>query len=307
MGPLRQGLWRVWNSLKPAKPVPADQVINQPEQRLLSVVIGSYNRNVLLQKTIASVRENCRDLDYEIIVIDGGSTDGALPWLMDQKDIITIVQHNRGEFQGKPIERRSWGYFMNLGFKITQGKYVLMVSDDCLLLPDSITHGIDHAEMLFQQGKRIGGVAFYFRNWPKETEYYVQKTLGGKLMVNHGLFLRSALEAVGWVDENRYKFYKADGDLCLKLWSSGYQIVDCQNAFVEHFYDEDEPVRQTNNEVLNQDRLAYNDRWKWIYNYPKVPKAAAQILGAPGRVNSSFQDPDKSAEKHWEFHLKHSS
>lgn len=37
----------------------------------------------------------------------------ALSWLLKQKDVITIVQHNRGEFMGKKIEQLSLGYFMN--------------------------------------------------------------------------------------------------------------------------------------------------------------------------------------------------
>jgi glycosyltransferase involved in cell wall biosynthesis len=299
MGPLLPGLWRVWSSLKEAIYNRKQPIKVQPRQRQLSVVLGSYNRCNLLQKTIESVRESCRDIDHEIIVVDGGSTDGALDWLLKQKDIITIVQHNRGKFDGRPIERRSWGYFMNLGFKITQGKYVLMVSDDCLLLPGSVARGIACFEEILKQGKRVGALAFYFRNWPHETDYYVQKTLGGKLMVNHGLYLRDALKSVGWVDETRYRFYKADGDLCLRMWAAGYQVVACPDAFVEHFFDENEPTRLNNNEALDLDRVAYTERWKWIYHYPGLPKDIRDSLGTPGRVYISYKDEKKTALKYW--------
>lgn len=265
---------------------------DQP-QRELSVVIGSYNRKTFLQKTIESVRQTCQSLDYEIIVVDGGSTDGALTWLVNQKDIVTIVQHNRGEFQGKPIKRRSWGYFMNLGFKAAQGKYILMLSDDCLLLPETIERGIARFNDLTTQQRKIGAVAFYFRNWPEEKEYYVQKTLGGKLFVNHGLYLRSAMAAVDWADEQRYMFYKADGDLCLKMWQAGYEVVDAPGAYVEHYYDAEEAVRQTNNAVLDCDRKAYADRWRGIFYHPHKPNAS-------GRIFAEYSDPAQTAERNWE-------
>lgn len=256
---------------------------------LFSVVIGSYNRGRLLQHAIESVRENATFARHEIIVIDGGSTDGSLNWLLEQKDIITIVQHNRGEFRGKPIERRSWGYFMNLGFKAAQGKYVFMLSDDCILLPGAIERGVAVFEERLARRKKVGGVAFYFRNWPGEHEYYVQRTLGGKLMVNHGLFLREALESVGWVDEDHYLFYKADGDLCLRLWQAGYEIIDAPGAFVEHYFDANEAVRLQNNATLEQDKRTYAARWKRLALLSK----ANQNMG---KISVSFDDPKRTAE-----------
>ena len=158
----------------------------------ISVVIGSYNRKNLLKLCIEAVRTELDGFDYEIIVVDGGSSDGALKWLNEQKDIITIVQHNRGEWNGNPIERRSWGYFMNLGFKSAQGKYICMLSDDSLIVPGAIKNGFRLFEEESNLGKKIGGVAFYFRDYPVRKKYAVAVNVGN-LYINHGLFLNKAL------------------------------------------------------------------------------------------------------------------
>jgi GT2 family glycosyltransferase len=258
----------------------------------ISIVIGSYQRKHLLRRTIESVRDNDIGLPFEMIVVDGGSTDGSIEWLIEQKDIITIVQHNRGEFNGQPIKRRSWGYFMNLCFKAAQGYYVLMLSDDCLLLPDSVNNGIDHYTRLARQGRRIGGIAFYFRNWPVENRYYVRRTLGGKLMVNHGIFLKSALERVNYADEERYSFYKADTDLCLKMWRAGYEIVDCPTSFVEHYYDSGESSRLTNTALLKKDRKACKKKWQGIYYFKNKPDLK-------GKIYTEKVDDCMTAEKKW--------
>lgn len=254
-----------------------------------SVVLGSYNRGRLLRHAIESVRDNGAFARHEIIVVDGGSTDGSLEWLVQQKDIVTIVQHNRGEFRGVPIERRSWGYFMNLGFKAAQGKYILMISDDCILLPGAIELGISRFEERLKQ-RPVGGVAFYFRNWPEESEYYVQRTLGGRLMVNHGLFLREALEEIGWADEENYLFYKADGDLCLRLWQAGYEIIDAPGAFVEHYLDPQEHVRLQNNKTLEQDKKTYSARWKRL-------ALLSRAKNNMGKITLAFDDSTHTAKR----------
>lgn len=265
---------------------------------LVSMVLGTYNRLELLQHTIANLRAESRDLSREIIVIDGGSTDGSMDWLTRQTDIITIIQHNRSQDPERPVPRRSWGYFMNLGFKVAQGKFILMISDDCILLPGSLQRGVDQFERMHRRN-RIGGVAFHFRNWPDEQHYYVQKTLGGKLMVNHGLFLRNALEDVGWVEEDYYTFYKADGDLSLKIWERGYKILESEGSFVEHYMDKEELVRIENNRAHEEDAARYRSRWKYHTQMTRIKKNM-------GKIYSDYCDVDQLADLYFREYRRRS-
>ncbi len=63
--------------------------------KLVAIVVVTYNRLVLLKEVIESLRLQTFD-DYKIIVVNNGSTDGTLEWLSKQSDIITITQDNLG-------------------------------------------------------------------------------------------------------------------------------------------------------------------------------------------------------------------
>jgi glycosyltransferase involved in cell wall biosynthesis len=237
----------------------------------VSVVLGTYNRLSFLKATIASVRASQIDVPYEIIVVDGGSADGTSEWLTGQRDIISIVQHNREVSEGKVRRKRSWGYFMNLGFKCAEGRYICLISDDSVIHPDTLASGVRRFDREIADGRRLGAVAFYWRSWPEEKKYRVSSTLGNKTMVNHGLFLREAVERVGWIDDRHYDFYCADGDLALKIWHAGYEIVVCNDALLEHFERVDPGIRQQNLTGLNADWSRYLERWTGIYYDPAKP------------------------------------
>ena len=253
----------------------------------LSVVIGTYNRLPYLRATLESVRDELDDVAHETVVVDGGSSDGTLRWLARQKDVVSVIQHNRGTWRRKPIERRSWGGFMNLGFRAARGELICMLSDDCLVVPGAIRNGIEELERRTASGDNVGAVAFYWRDWPVEDDYRVGLTYGDRMFVNHGLFTRVALEAVGYVDEDAFAFYHADGDLALRMAEAGFVCVDSPRSFVEHYLDAAPAVRAGNLATQQRDWATYRQRWEQLGEAPE-----------PWR-RQAFSDPAQTARRYW--------
>lgn len=253
--------------MRPISPHRSAASVDNGAQTELSVVLGTYKRQAFLKLAIASIRRelNRAGIPHEIVVVDGGSTGSTLRWLAKQKDIITIIQHNRGRWKGRELPRRSWGYFMNLGFKAASGKYVCMLSDDCLVVPGAIQNGYRVFEAKLEAGEKLGALAFYWRDWPVEKDYRVGLTLGRKVFVNHGMYLRTALEKVGFIDEDTYSFYHADGDLCLKLWNAGYTCQESGDSYVEHYSHANSAVKVQNLQRQKLDWDSYLTKWKTVF------------------------------------------
>jgi GT2 family glycosyltransferase len=267
--------------------------VSASENPVVSVVIGSYNRSRYLRATLNTVRRELADLPHEIIVVDGGSSDGSLRWLLRQKDVITTVQHNHGEWNGEPIERKSWGYFMNLAFREASGKYICMLSDDCLVIPGAIVNGLSVFEHAVEAGEpRVGAVAFYWRNWPEQDSYWVGFTYGDRMFVNHGLYLREALEKVGFIDAESYSFYHADGDLCLRLDEAGYRCVESPSSFIEHATHATVTQKIKNFEHQKADLETYIARWGHL-GEPK-----------PAWKSTDYADTERTVDKYWDRRME---
>src|SRR5450830_1529256 len=89
-----------------------------------SIVIPTYNRMKFLQQALDSVWAQTHD-DYEIIVVDDGSTDGTKDYLASLDGRVkTVRQSNSG-----PAAAR------NLGVRQAKGEYVAFLDSDDLWFP----------------------------------------------------------------------------------------------------------------------------------------------------------------------------
>jgi glycosyltransferase involved in cell wall biosynthesis len=258
----------------------------------LSVVLGTLNRKRLLQHTLRSIRENGFDGILEIIVVDGGSTDGTCDWLATQRDVLTFVQPNYWVPQpnGERRRARSWGEFMNMGFRAASAPWILMISDDLLVCPGAIETGITLLRQRMDAGEQIGGGAMFYREYPRDLTYHVKLLPGRVIHINHGFFNKTALEAVDYANETDFEFYGADGDLSMRLNFAGWKTIPLEGAYAEHLMHRS-PLRRLVGSgcppaSVHADMSLFATRYQHLEYSEKT-------------INVCWQDPSKSARRFW--------
>ncbi len=96
----------------------------------ISVIITSYNRKFFALEAAASVRKQSF-ANYELIIVDDGSTDGSRETLTAKTDKY-IYQKNSGVSAAR-----------NAGIKAANGKYICFLDSDDLWMKDKLSVQID--------------------------------------------------------------------------------------------------------------------------------------------------------------------
>ena len=115
----------------------------------LAVVIPTYNRRAILERTLEALADQSQR-DFRIVVVDDGSTDGTFAWLESrartarQPQLSIVRQENRGQGQAR-----------NLGVRQVGEDLVLFLGDDVIPRREFIAEhlaahvylGADHARL----------------------------------------------------------------------------------------------------------------------------------------------------------------
>ena len=93
----------------------------------VGIVVVTYNRYELLKEVIDALRQQTYQ-DFQIIVVNNGSTDGTSNWLSLQEDIITITQRNVGG---------AGGFYTGMKFVAENGYEFCWIMDDDVICIDN--------------------------------------------------------------------------------------------------------------------------------------------------------------------------
>ena len=157
---------------------------------LFSIVIPTYNRLLLLQRALASVRRQSLS-DFEIIVVDDGSTDATQEWLTSQGGALRVLkQSNRGP-----------GAARNVGAREARGEYVVFLDSDDLWFPWTL----DTFARAIQEHERPHIVGGAFVEFTEETEL---------LSVREEPYRTSCF--IDYIASYRYPYYVGSGTCVLR-------------------------------------------------------------------------------------------
>src|SRR5438132_9146990 len=183
---------------------------------LISIVIPTYNRIRLLRETIESIRTQTAK-DFELIVVDDGSTDETREYLVAQGSTLRFVrQENRGP-----------GAARNLGAQHAGGEYVAFVDSDDLWFDWTLqtftkliwkygSPAILAARVLeFRNAEELSGLSGQELDADYFPDYLAASTTGYYVGSGMGVFRRSEFLSAGGFRTERMN--AEDHDLALRL------------------------------------------------------------------------------------------
>lgn len=188
--------------------------MNKP---LISIVVPSYNQASFLEQCLCSILDQSYP-NIEIIVIDGGSTDGSVDVINRYRDRLTY-------WVSEPDNGQS--HAINKGFQRAQGDIVAWLNSDDVYFPGAVSLAVkrfqENPSLSLFYGNCVfideqGGFLRYFT----EIESWNKNRLlnyGDFIMQPTTFFLREKLQQVGYLDESLH--YGMDWDLWCKLANVG--------------------------------------------------------------------------------------
>ena len=192
----------------------------------LSVVVLAWNKLELTRRCVDSIRSGTSG-DYELIVVDNGSTDGGAEYAADAADKAVINPENLGFAAGN-----------NSGLAVASGTYVAFVNNDTVLpgaWDVSLTEILDTRSQtgMVLPAVTAAGNPVTVRNEPGDT---VETLLPfGEFPSGVVVMLRrSQLEALGGWNEEYDRASGEDLDLAFTVWAHGLDVVLDSRVLVEH-------------------------------------------------------------------------
>ena len=209
---------------------------------MFSVIIPNYNKAILLKNCLNSII-NCESKDYEIIIVDNGSTEASLP-LNNQTNVKYIgLESNFG-----------FSKAVNIGIKQSKGDYIAVLNNDTEISPQWIENVIDafeynkeimhitskikslrNKDLLDDVGDVIlsSGKVYKIGNSEKDIGQYDQQRFIFGASGCASVYRREFFDKVGYFDEDFFA-YLEDIDLSFRANLLGYKCLYVPDAVVYH-------------------------------------------------------------------------
>ncbi|APB35287.1 family 2 glycosyl transferase [Gloeomargarita lithophora Alchichica-D10] len=200
-----------------------------------SVIIPTYNRRPILAKALLALENQNWEAQYEVIVVDDGSTDDTLAWLTAHRPQLSHVTWVQQHHQGPAAAR-------NLGVAQAQGDTIVFIDSDLVVTPVFLR---SHGEKLQAAYAKLGhqkcftyGRVVNTANFEEPTSEPFKITDRSRAFFATGnvAIAKSWLELAGGFDAD-FQFYGwEDLELGVRLKSMGLILIPCPSAVGYHWH-----------------------------------------------------------------------
>lgn len=235
---------------------------------ILSILIVTYNSESFIADCLKSIYDSQTDYTYEVIVVDNHSTDNTASIISEFTKPIKTIYNQKNE---------GFGFAMNQGFGISEGKYIILFNPDTLLNIDSIQNAINFMKANPQIGligptvKENNKIQYsrhqfnYFRKSLLVNYFNKSKTLKPEnpdYIEGTGLVVsRLALDANATkiIDSEAFLFWE-ELILAKKIKANGFKLAYCENYQFTHFESTSFKTNYQKLYVARQLSLVYENR-----------------------------------------------
>lgn len=239
---------------------------------IVSFIIVNWNGKSFLKECIDAILRQSNH-NFEIIVVDNGSTDGSAAFIAESYPQVVLVSlaKNHG-FTGGNIQ----------GLCHAKGRYVALVNNDAILPCDWLQLMIDAFNTDAQIGFCSSRIVIAGTNQIDSAgDTFTTAFTGTKIGELHNMeefterryipgacaaaviYKREMLDDIGFLDDEFFLNHE-DTDLNLRAWLAGWKCLYVPEAVVEHRV-------STTIGKLSETSVYYfarNSLWVWIKNTP---------------------------------------
>lgn len=257
-------------------------------EKQVTIIIPNYNGLSFMEMCFSSLeRQTCKDFD--VLVVDNGSTDGSVEWLKEHKIPSIFLETNTG-FSGA----------VNCGLHNTKTPFVILLNNDIEADPDYVANmlkAIRSSPKIFSVSSKM--IQMYDREKMDDAGdlytllgWAIQRGVGqpsggynraAKIFsscAGAAIYRRDIFDEIGYFDEMHFA-YLEDLDVGYRAKIAGYDNIYCPDAVVYHV------GSGTSGSKYNSFKVKLAARNSIYLNYKNMPFLQL-FINLPGILTGTF-------------------
>lgn len=210
-------------------------------QKKVTIIIPNYNGLKFMEPCFKALKAQS-DKNFELLVVDNGSTDGSVDWLKDHEIPSVFLTENTG-FSGA----------VNAGIRKSKTPYVILLNNDTEPEPDyvkELVRAMDRSPRIFSVSSKMiqlyhkelmddAGDMYSILGWPyqrgvgQSSRGYTKPRSVFAACAGAAIYRREVFDEIGGFDEAHFA-YLEDIDVGYRAKIFGYENVYCPAAVVYH-------------------------------------------------------------------------